>query len=278
MNFRIVADSSVDVIEITSSVPFVTVPLKIITAEREYIDNKELDAGKMAEELRRYKGKSRSSCPNPDEYVAAFGDAERVFCVTITSGLSGSCNAARAAAKEYEAAYPDRRVEVVDSLSTGPECALIVEKIAELIESGCDFDGICRRVAEYREGTGLVFALESLHNLAANGRVNPIVAKLSGLLGIRVVGKASDKGTLEVVEKSRGRAAALSAALGLMEREGYLGGKVRIHHSSNPEAAEALRTLILGKFPDAKITVSTTGGLCSFYAELGGVLIGFEKG
>ena len=70
MNCRIVADSSVDIKEISSSVPFVTVPLKIITAEREYVDDSELDAFRMAEELRRYKGKSRSSCPNPDEYIA----------------------------------------------------------------------------------------------------------------------------------------------------------------------------------------------------------------
>lgn len=277
MNYRIVADSSVDIKEIAYSVPFSTVPLKIITAEREYIDTKELDGGKMAEELRRYKGKSRSSCPNPDEYISAFGDADRVFCVTITSGLSGSCNAARAAAKEYEEAHPDRRVEVVDSLSTGPECALIVERLAELIDSGCDFDEICSSIAEYKEKTGLAFALESLHNLAANGRVNPIVAKLSGLLGIRVVGKASDKGTLEVVEKSRGRSAAISSLFGLMEREGYSGGKVRIHHTKNPEAADTLRSLILGKYPEATVTVGTTGGLCSFYAELGGVLVGFEK-
>ena len=51
--------------------------------------------------------------------------------------------------------------------------------------------------------------LESMKNLANNGRVSPIVAKLAGMLGIKVIGKASREGTLEQIEKCRGAAKAL---------------------------------------------------------------------
>lgn len=278
MKFKIVADSSVDLKELIYPVAFELVPLKIMTDSEEFVDDESLDAVDMATRLKRYKGKSRSSCPNPDDYLAAFGDAENVFCVTITSGLSGSCNAAMTAARLYEEEHAGRRVCVIDSLSTGPECALIAERIAALIEAGKDFEGVKGEIENYKRTTGLVFSLESLHNLAANGRVNPLVAKLSGMLGIRVVGKASDEGTLEVVEKARGREAALSALIGLMEREGYSGGRVRIHHAANPTVADEAARRLLEKYPSAKITVDKTGGLCSFYAELGGVLVGFEKG
>ena len=275
MNFKIVSDSSADITSLMG-IPFASVPLKIITSEKEYTDDTSLDVSCMQRDLAAYKGKSRTACPSIGEYIDAFGEAEYVFCVTITSGLSGSYNAASAAAAEYESAHPGRHVRVIDSLSTGPENALIIAKLAELIESGESFESICDKISEYQKSTGLIFVLESLRNLANNGRVNPIVAKLSGLLGIRIVGRASDIGTLEITNKSRGAAGALSDVVKNLTATGYCGGKVRIHHAENPDAAEKFKDKILSVWPSAEIVIGETRGLCSFYAERGGVLIGFE--
>ena len=277
MKFKIVADSSADMLSIPFDVAFESVPLKIITTEREYVDNASLDVHGMLCDLKKYNGKSRSSCPNPGEYLEAFGDAENVFCITITSGLSGSYNSAVKAANDYKDLHKDRNVMVIDSLSTGAESALMVEKIAELITLGKEFAEIEAELNEYVKRTNLLFSLESLHNLASNGRVNPVVAKLSGLLGIRVVGKASDQGTLEVLEKARGAQNAILTIIKLMKAHGYSGGKVRIHHAENLAVAEKVRDAILADFPEAKIGVSETRALCSFYAELGGVLVGYES-
>lgn len=276
MKFKIVADSSADMLSISLDIPFESVPLKIITAEREYVDDASLDVHEMLTDLQKYKGKTRSSCPNPDDYLAAFGDAENIFVITITSGLSGSCNSAKKAANDYLSSHPDRKVMVIDSLSTGAESALMIEKIAELIEDGREFPEIEAILTEYAKNTRLLFSLESLHNLAANGRVKPIVAKISGILGIRVLGRASDVGTLEVVEKVRGAQSAIVGLAKLMKTDGYKGGKVRIHHAENPAAAEKLAAKIREEFPDALIEISTTRALCSFYAEMGGILLGFE--
>lgn len=60
---KIVADSSCDLFELKSAA-FATAPMKIITAEQEFVDDTELDVGAMAEHLYKYKGKSKSSCPN----------------------------------------------------------------------------------------------------------------------------------------------------------------------------------------------------------------------
>ena len=89
MNFKIVADSSADMTALNGC-DFASVPLKINTTEKEYIDNESLDVVSMLTDLASYNGKSHSSCPNSQEYLSAFGDAENIFCVTITSGLSGS--------------------------------------------------------------------------------------------------------------------------------------------------------------------------------------------
>ena len=248
--------------------------LKIRTAEKEYTDNESLDSLAMLEELKKYKGKSHSSCPNPDEYLAAFGGADEVFCVTITSGLSGSFNSANTAAEMFKEG--GGRALIIDSLSTGPESALILEKLCELINLDKSFDQICEEIFEYKRTTHLSFALESLTNLSRNGRVSPLVAKICGVLGIRVVGKASEQGTLEVTSKVRGERNAVAQLLTDMKNNGYKGGKVRIHHAGNEKAAEQLAENILAEFPSAKLLVDKTRGLCSFYAESGGLLVGYE--
>ena len=195
-NMKIVTDSSADIRELAGA-DFASAPLKIITADKEYVDDEALDVEGMVNDLASYKGRSTTSCPNTADWLSAFGDAEEIFCVTITSGLSGSYNSAVVAAKAYLEEHPERKVRVVDSLSTGPEMRLIMEKIAELHREGRSFDEISEAIDGYKKTTGLIFMLESMRNLANNGRVSHLVAKFAGLLGIRVVAKASDVGDIE---------------------------------------------------------------------------------
>lgn len=273
---KIVADSSADLTEL-ADVPFEVASLKIITSEKEYVDDVRLDVLGMVEDLANYKGKSSTSCPNADDWLSAFGDAKWVFCVTITGTLSGSYNAAQTAAKLYEEEHPDRRVFVLDSLSTGPESALMIDKMREMILAGKDFDEVKEAVTSYRKKTGLLFMLESMKNLANNGRVSPLVAKMAGLLGIRVVGKASDRGDLEPLNKCRGEARALETIVRHLKEIGLQKGRVRIAHCFNESAAKQLRELIQKEFSKARVELCRCRGLCSFYAEKGGLLVGFEK-
>jgi len=276
VKFRIVADSSSDMLNL-SDIPFSIAPLKIITDNKEFIDNKDLKVEEMVSYLASYKGKSSTSCPNPSDWLTAFGDANYIFCVTITSNLSGCYNAALVAKEMYEEMYDGRKVFVLNSLSTGPEMKLIVEKLCELIHSEKEFEDICEEITKYTEKTGLLFMLESMRNLANNGRVNPIKAKAAGLLGIRAVGKASDIGDLQLLDKCRGQEKALASLFGNIKELGHKSGKVRIAHCQNTTAAEKLKALILEDSPSIDIEIYNCGGLCSFYAEKGGLLVGFEK-
>ena len=273
---KIVADSSADVTAL-EGVEFASTPLKIITAEKQYIDNEALDVEEMVNDLQSYNGRSSTSCPNANDWLSTFGDAENVFCVTITGTLSGSYNSAMTAKQIYEEEYPERRVFVLNSLSAGPELALMIEKLRDLILEGKEFDEICSAINDYTKKTGLLFMLESMKNLANNGRVNPIVAKMVGLLDIRVVGKASDRGDLEPLNKCRGEKKALEAIVKHMKEFGLKAGKVKIAHCLNEKAGNALRELIHKEFGKIKVELYKCRGLCSFYAEKGGMLIGFEK-
>ena len=273
---KIVADSSANIITL-DRVNFASAPLKVNTDQREFVDDECLDLEEMICFFDSYKGKSKTSCPNPADWLVAFGDAEDIFCVTITSGLSGSYNAACIAKQMYEADHPGRRVFVIDSLSAGPELLLIIEKLQEMICAGMAYEQICEKIMEYKESTGLLFMLESLKNFAANGRVSPAVAKIVGILGIRIVGKASVEGTLEPMDKCRGEGKSLAKIFEHMKEHGFHHGKVRIAHCCNESAANQLSGLIRSAFPDVDIQILHCRGLCSYYAENGGMLVAYEK-
>lgn len=272
---KIVADSSANVLALENT-PFAAAPLKVITDAREFVDDAALDVDAMVSWFDAYKGKSKTSCPNPSDWLEAFGDADEVYCVTITSGLSGSYNSAAIAAREYKERHPNRRIHVFDSLTAGPEMTLVAEKIKELVQQKLPFDKIVSLVEEYNLKTQLVFSLESLHNLAQNGRVPVAVAKLAGILSLRLVGKASDEGTLQPTGKARGDQKVPGELLKQLLSLGYKGGRVRIHHCCNLPSAQRLKQAIQDKFPKASIIIQKTNALCSFYAEKGGLLVGFE--
>lgn len=275
MKIQLVADSAANVTS-QNEMGVVSAALKIVTDKTEYVDNDALDVARMVAELKAYKGKSTTACPSVQEWKEAFGDADMVFGVAITSGLSGSYNAGCIAAREYMEENPGRKAYIVDSRSTGPEMVLLLEKLHELAGAGLSFEEICTAIEEYHKHTRLYYALSSLDNLAKNGRVSPIVAKAVGLLGIRVVGTTTPEGTLHPEHKCRGEKKAMEQMLACMVASGYKGGKVRLTHSCAPEVAEKFFQLLKANWPNADITIGEDRGLCCFYAEEGSFLSAFE--
>lgn len=281
MRYRIIADSSSNIYDedhlfSDKNQEYISVPLKIITNEKEYEDTEGLDIAGMVEDLRNYKGKSGTSCPNVSDWLDAFGDADVIFGVTLTSNLSGCYSAAIQAKNDYIEEHPDAKVLILDTLSTGPEMELIVEKLKELLDQGKSFEDIEKEIKIYMERTHLLFSLESLKNLVNNGRVNPAVAAVAGVLGIRIVGKASDEGTLEPLHKCRREKQLFRVMTKEMQKNGFSGGKVRIAHCMNEKGAHLLEDAIRDTYGDCDIAIRSCGGLCSYYAEKGGILLGFE--
>ena len=275
MKTRIVVDSSANLYALPG-VDFACVPLKVVTDDGEYPDTAELDAAAMAQTLRTYKGKTSTSCPNVADWLAAYEGADEVFVVTITGTLSGSYNAAQLAAEEYRQEHPGAKVFVLDSLSAGPECRLLAERLAALVQAGQSFDAIVESIAAYQAHTHLLFSLESLANLARNGRVKPTVAAVARMLGIRVIGQASEAGELDVLCKTRGEHGALERIVLEMKAHGFAKGRVHIAHCGNPTAADRLKKMLQAVFPGCVVDVGPCGGLCSYYAEWGGLMVGYE--
>lgn len=274
MTYKIVYDSAANVIkpaiENSSSVP-----LHMIIDGVDYVDDATLNLDQFKMKLQQCE-KSGTACASVMDWMTAFGDAETVFCITITGALSGNYASAMLAKETYEETYPNRKVYVIDSKSAGPKMALIVEKVAALIADGMAPQVIATEIEKAKRKTELLFVLSSLTNLAKNGRVSPLLAKVTGMMGIRVVGRSSTAGEFEMIAKHRGEKKAFKDILNEMAKSGYSSGKVQIAHHDHLDGAEKLKQLIMDRFNTKEIQIVETTALCSYYAEDGGIMLGFE--
>ena len=275
MKRKIVADSSCDMWEL-NDVDFAVAPLTISTDNKHYVDNQELDVHLMSEDLAKYKGVSHTACPSVGSWLDCYEGYDEVFVVTLTGAMSGTYNSAMAAKGIYEEENDNVKVHVFDSLSTGPEMRLLIEKLKEMIEEDLPFEEIVEKGQDYLKHTRLFFALKSLHNFAMNGRVNKAVASAIGVLNISIFATASEEGTIQQISKCRGEKKVVRSMIEHLENAGYHGGKVRISHADNLKLAHNVRDKILELYPNADIIVYPMGGLCTYYAEIGGLLVGCE--
>lgn len=275
MKVKLIADSSGNLLELEGA-DFSSVPLSIQLDQKTYVDDENLDPVLFTEEMLSHKGKSSTACPSVEAWMNAFEGADEIYVVTITSALSGTYNSAMMAKQMYQEEHEEVKICVIDTLSTGPEMHLILEKIVEWKKQGKLYEEICEEIREYQKHTRLFFSLESVHNLVQNGRLSKIVGIALGKLGIRLVGTASEKGQLEVLSKCRGDKKTLAAYMEHLKNAGYRGGKLYISHNCNEELALQLKQNVEKEFQNANIQIYQTRGLCSYYAENKGMIVGIE--
>ena len=275
MKRKIVTDSSCDIWEL-NGVDFAVAPMTISTDNKHYVDNQELDVRLMSEDLAKYKGVSHTACLSVGSWLDCYEGYDEVFVVTLTGAMSGTYNSAMTAKGIYEEENENVKIHVFDSLSTGPEMRLLIEKLKEMIEEDLTFEEIVEKGQDYLNHTRLFFALKSLHNFAMNGRVSKAVASAIGVLNISIFATASEEGTIQQISKCRGEKKVVKSMIEHLENAGYHGGKVRISHADNLKLAHNVRDKILELYPHADIIVYPMGGLCTYYAEIGGLLVGCE--
>ncbi|EGJ27567.1 DegV family protein [Streptococcus porcinus] len=278
--WKIVVDSGCDLIELETNpetIAFERVPLTLCVGKEVFIDNSELDIDGMMAAMNQSAQATTSSCPSPDAFLQAYHGAENVIAITITGTLSGSHNSARLAKEMLLEENPDVNIHVIDSLSAGGEMDLMVLELERLINQGLTFEGVVEAIETYTNQTGLLFVLAKVDNLVKNGRLNKLVGAVVGLLNIRMVGCASSDGKLELLQKARGQKKAVNALVEELQKAGYKGGKIIIAQRNNAKICQQLTEKLQSLYPSVSITTYPTSGLCSFYAEEEGILLGFEK-
>lgn len=274
--FKLIVDSSSNMVnDPTHNVE--VVPLTISFGGKDYIDDQNLNIQEFLSDMNKNQVAGKTTCPSIQAWLDALEGTEKAIIVTMTSGMSGTFSSALQAKNMYEEKHPSSQIIVVDSRSAGPELTIVLHCIEKMIQGDIRFVDLEEEIAEFRMHTHLLFILQSLHNLSLNGRVSPTVAKIAGLLKINLIGTASKDGKLEPLTKARGMKKAMRELLKYMKDDNYHGGEVIIDHCENEKDAETIKEKLQAEYPDAQITIRPMHGLCSFYAEEGGLMIGFNE-
>ena len=279
MEWKIVVDTACDFREIPNKAENVTyerVPFSLQIEDKVFVDTLDLDIDKMMEEMYASSEPARSACPSPEAYLAAYRGAKNVIVLTLTGAMSGSYNSAIIGEKMLKEENEDVNIHIIDTLSAGGENDLYLLKINELIKEGLSFDEVVSEMRKYQENSKLIFVLEKVDNLVKNGRLNKLAAAVVGLLNMRMVGEASDEGTLHLLHKFRGEKKAVSTVVDEMIKAGYKGGRVVVTHRNNEDICKKIQDKLREKFSNIEFMIVPTSGICSFYGEEGGMLLGYE--
>lgn len=279
MTWSIISDSSCDLPANSfngQGIYFATVPLKIIVGGTEYVDDDTINVKTMLAHMKNYNGPSSSACPAPEEWAHEFRKSDCTLAVSMTSALSGTYNSAVIAKNIVQEEFPEKKIHVIDSHSTAGGLVLILQKAAELVAAGEQFETVVKKAEEYTQSLSLLFSLCSFDNLIKTGRMSRVAGIVANTLGIRAVASNTDKGEIEVMQKPRGQERAIRAIVEIMcKRKNMAGQPVVITHCNNLEGAQRLKELISHTCLTTKIMILQTKGLTSFYAQSGGLLVGF---
>ena len=277
MKWMIVTDSSCDLTELdtgSSDIGFDTVPFVMNLDGKDYVDDPELSVPGLVDAMET-AGSSHSACPSPSAWETLFRKADHVIAMTISGRLSGSYNSALAGKAMALENHPDRKIEIIDSLSTGPKLVLLVQSALRQIQNQVPFETLCATCRNQAASIRTIFTLSSFHNLVQNGRVGKIAGFLAGKLGIRVIGVGSPEGEIQLKELMRGEQRTLKKIVKDMEENSYTGADMAISHCMNESMAQSLKEMILARWKDAKVQILPTRGLDSYYAERSGLIISY---
>ncbi len=280
MSWAIVADSSCNLRGYTPSSPdtvYRFAPLKINVAGDEFVDNDALDVADLNRRVSEEKSASSSACPSVGEWAELFRLADNVIAITISANLSGSFEAA-VMARDLVMEEGGRNIFIVNSRAAGGKLELLVNEIDayRTAHPSASFNEVTAHICDVEQRSSVLFLLSSYENLAKAGRMPKMAGTLANKLNIHILGTASNEGTIKIVSPARSRKKAFGKIVGAMRADGYAGGPVYIDHVCNERAAEELSACIHAEWPDASITCMPCGGLCSYYAETDGLIIGYS--
>ena len=194
---------------------------------------------------------------NTMKYFKRFLEQNKdILHLSLSSGLSGSCNSARNAAELLKEEYPDRKIYVVDSLGASSGFGLFVDKLADLRDEGKSIDEIKEWAEKNRLNLHHWFFSTDLTFYVKGGRVSKVSGFFGGMLGICPLLNMNNIGKLIAREKIRSKRKVIEAIVDKMEKHAKDGlnyaEKCYICHSDCLEDAQVVKSLVEARFPKLK--------------------------
>lgn len=274
MESNLIVDSCTDFIDKTLDIP--RVPFRIIIDDEEIVDE-DTDIIELIRKMKSSRNQIKTACAPPEDFINKMKVQANNFIVTISSQLSGSYNSAMVAMETIKEKFPETFVHVFDSKSAAAGETLIALKIKQLIEENLNPHEIVEQVEKYIPNMRTLFILDSLDNLAKNGRISNFKALLANIMNIVPIMGEDGEGRIILKEKVRGKKKAFSKLVEMLDEYNidYQNTVLGITHVNCLEKAENLRDAIKAKYNFKDIKIFDPAGLSTVYAYDGGIVIAF---
>lgn len=225
------------------------------------LDGETYDRNHPLEEAEFYSRMRNGSMPttsqvNPERakeaFTACLNQGKDVLYIAFSSGLSGTYNSARIAAKELkeEGKFPDRKLVVLDSLSASLGEGLLVHKAVKLKEAGKSLEEVAAWVEKHKLEVCHNFTVDDLFHLHRGGRVSKATAILGTMINIKPILHVDNEGHLIAIGKVRGRKKSLTSLVERMgeQIQGFENPEVFISHGDCLEDAQHVEKLVRERF------------------------------
>lgn len=278
MSFKIIVDSCCDLSpDLLSSGVYQSVPLVIQVGDIEFRDDETLRTDRLVDAMALCKEASRTACPAPAEYLAAYEAAEGdIYVVTLSALLSGSHNSAWQAAQIFREEHPDRNIHVFNSCSASAGETHIALALAKLAGAGEPFGQVVAEMERRIARMNTLFVLENLDVLRKAGRLTRVQSLVTGALRVKLVMGSTPQGEIMRHGQALSIRQALNKLVSLMAAdERHKGQLLCISHCLCRERAEYVRAQAFKICGFADVRIDETRGISSFYANSGGIVVAY---
>lgn len=222
---------------------------------------------------------------NVDQFIAFFEpflkEGKDILHVTLSSGISGVNNSANAARTELVARYPERRIEVVDSLGASSGYGMLMDLLADRRDSGATFEEACLWAENNKLKIHHWFFSTDLTSYIRGGRISKAAGIMGTILGICPLLNMDAAGHLIPREKIRSKKRVIREIVNRMQEhaEGGLAysGKCFISNSACEEDARAVADLVEATFPNlnGRVLINSVGTVIGAHTGPGTVALFF---
>ena len=201
--------------------------------------------------------------------------------LSLSSGISGSIGSARIAARELSERYPNRRIQIIDSLAAASGYGLLVEEAYCRQQEGMSFDQLVSWIEENKLKLHHWFFSTDLTHFRRGGRISASSAFFGNMLNICPLMNVNSQGKLVPREKIRGQQRVMGQMLRQLELHAQEGlaykGRCFICHSDCASDARELAAMVEQAFPslDGPVEIFPIGTVIGSHTGPGTVALFF---
>lgn len=206
-------------------------------------------------------------------------EGKDILHIAFSSGLSGSYNSCKIAANELLEEYPERKIEVLDTLNASLGQGMMVHMAWTLKEQGKSMEEVFTWLEEHRQNFAAVFTVDDLYHLYRGGRVSKTTAVVGGMLNIKPVLHVDEEGKLVSIGKARGRKKSLQALADEMDKKigSYKDScdTIFVSHGDCEADAQFIIDKVKEKYPIKNVIVNHVGATIGAHSGPGTVALFF---